>query len=111
MRSIGKTMRNSLPALGLGVISAVGVVALAAPLAFAQAKASSEEFANAITDASKLVKEKNCNAAMPKIDQAISLGKGVSEKSPAAGMRVYCYQLLNNQAKVIEAIEQHRQIG
>src|SRR5262249_44742580 len=105
MRSFGKTMRNSLPAIGLGLMGMVGVSAMMAPAALAQAKASSEEFANAITDASKLVKAKDCNGALPKIEQAITLGKGVSEKSPAAAMKVYCYQLLNNPAKIIEAIE------
>lgn len=113
MRSFGKTMRNSLPAIGLGLMSAVGFVGLsvmAAPAALAQEKPT-EAFVNNYNDARAALAAKNYAQAVSKADAAMAEAKGNSQKAPVAAIKVLAYYGQNNHAKLIEAIEQHRALG
>jgi hypothetical protein len=112
MRSIGKTMRNSLPAIGLGLMGMVGMVgvsAIAAPAAVAQK--SSEAFVNNFMEAKKLLDAKQYAQALPKLDAAGAEAKAQNEKAAVAAGRVLAYAGTNNQQKLIEAIDAHRALG
>jgi len=112
MRSFGKTMRNSLPAIGLGLMSAVGMVgvsALMAPAAVAQKP--TEAFVNAYTTAKDLTQKGQWAQALPAIDKAMGEAQGNAQKAPLAGMRVLAYTGLKNYPKLIEAIDAHRALG
>ena len=86
MRSFGKAMRNSLPAIGLGLMSAVGmtgVSVLMAPAAVAQ-KGPSEAFVNNYMEAKKLLDSKQFAQALPKLDAAQAEAKAQNEKAAVA---------------------------
>ena len=113
MRSIGKTMRNSLPAIGLGLMSAVGIVgisAVMAPAALAQEKPT-EAFVNNYNDARAAMGAKNYQQALAKADAAMAEAKGNAQKAPVAAIRAVCYIALQNYPKIIESIEAHRALG
>jgi tetratricopeptide (TPR) repeat protein len=112
MRSIGKTMRNSLPAIGLGLMSAVGMVGVSAIMApAAVAQKPTEAFVNAYTAAKELTQKGQWAQALPAIDKAMGEAQGNAQKAPLAGMRVLAYTGLNNYSKIIESIEAHRALG
>jgi hypothetical protein len=113
MRSFGKTMRNSLPALGLGLVSAfsvMGVAAITAPAAMAQSKPT-EAFVTAYSEAKSLIGKGQFAQALPKIDAAGAAANANDQKAAVAGMRVLAYNGTNNYAKLIDAIAAHRALG
>jgi hypothetical protein len=112
MRSFGKTMRNSLPALGLGLVSAfsvMGVAAITAPAAMAQKP--TEAFVNAYSEAKAMLGKGQYAQAIPKIDAAGAAANANDQKSAVAGMRVLAYDGSKNYPKLIEAIAAHRALG
>ncbi len=111
MQTFGKAVRNSLPAIGLGLLGMLTVTAVTAPAAVAQkGNASSKEFVDAVNAAKPLVNGK-CGEAMSYIDKASSLAKGNAEKNPVQGMKVYCLTVLKKHPDLIQAIQDHMAMG
>src|SRR5882757_7769747 len=112
MRSFGKAMRNSLPAIGLGlmgVIGMAGVSVVTAPAAVAQKP--TEAFVNNYNDARTAYAAKNYSQALSKADAAMAEAQGNQQKGAVAAIRVLCYTATNNYTKLIEAIEAHRALS
>lgn len=113
MRTFGQTLRNCLPAVGLGLISAFGVASVmvtTAPSAMAQPK-SSKEFVEAINAANAAYGARNYSQAIQKADQAAPLAKSTAEKAAVESIRVGSYCTQNNHTQCIAAIEKARAIG
>ncbi len=114
MRSFGQTMRNCLPALGLGLISAFGmasVVVVDAP-AFAQTgPKASKEYAEAINAANTAFSARKYQDAIQKADLAEKHAANNQQKGYAAQIRAGSYCALNNYAQCISAIEKARSFG
>src|SRR5262245_7488223 len=112
MRSFGKTMRNTIPAIGLGLLSAVGMVGvsvIAAPAAVAQKP--TEAFVNNYNDARTALNARNYQGALSKLDAAQAEANAPNQKQAIAGARVLAYVGMGNQQKIIESIEAHRALG
>jgi hypothetical protein len=93
MTTFGKTMRNCLPAIGLGLVGAVGlasVTAVTAPAAYAQPKAK-KEFVEAYTAARTALSAGKYQDALSKVDTAWQHAEGAAQKSPLQQMRVQAY--------------------
>ncbi len=115
MRTFGQTMRNCLPALGLGLISAFGVASVtvvSAPSAMAQSgPKASKEFAEAFNAANASYGARNYAQALQKLDQAAPHAKTNQEKSAVEQLRVGIYCVQKNHAQCISSIEKARSIG
>jgi tetratricopeptide (TPR) repeat protein len=113
MRKFEKAMRNGLSAIALGALAVsglVGVSAITAPAAVAQAK-STKEFVEAYTAAKASVDGRRYSEALPKIDAASAYAKSTQEKGAIAGMKVLCYAGLKKNSELIKAIQEHQAIG
>ncbi len=115
MRTFGQTMRNCLPAIGLGLITAFGVASVTvvnAPSAMAQSgPKSSKEFAETFNAANAAYSARRYSEALQKLDQAAPHAKTNQEKSAIEQVRVGIYCTQNNHAQCITAIEKARSIG
>jgi tetratricopeptide (TPR) repeat protein len=113
MRKFNHTMRNSISALALGLLTVGGLggaTAIFAPAAMAQ-NASSKEFVDAYKAAQEALNARNYSAALPLIEKADGLAKGSKEKGATAGMKVLAYASLKRHADLIKAIDAHQAIG
>jgi hypothetical protein len=108
MKTFRHSLRARIPALGLGLISAFGLMAgaavVATPAAMAQAK-STPEFVNPYKEATAALQAKRWADAIAKADQAAPHAKSQQEKLAVAGVRVQAYYGNGNKAKLIEALD------
>jgi hypothetical protein len=115
MRSFGQTMRNCLPALGLGLITAFGVAsvaAVAAPPAIAQTgPKASKEFAEAFNAASTAYSARKFPEALQKLDEASKHAANNQQKLAIEKLRVGIYCTQKNHASCISSIEKAKGIG
>jgi tetratricopeptide (TPR) repeat protein len=90
MKPFSQAMRNRLPALGLGVMAALGMTgaaAVMAPAAVAQEGGSLPAFGNPAKEAQAAIKAKNWPLATQKIDQAAPNAKSGQERYIIDAMR------------------------
>jgi tetratricopeptide (TPR) repeat protein len=114
MQSVGKIMRNRLPALGLGLIGAFGFVAVVgatAPAALAQKAdksgkiTESKEFVAAFTAAQTAQAGKDWNGVVASADTMASTAKTASGKQTADQFRVIGYANLGKKQEMLTAVE------
>lgn len=113
MKSFGQAMRNSLPAIGLGLIAIFGATSVAvvqAPPAMAQPKAS-KEFAEALNAANAAFGARKYSEAIQKADAAMTHATNNQQKGYVEQIRAGSYCALNNYAQCIAAIEKARAAG
>jgi tetratricopeptide (TPR) repeat protein len=99
----------ALATMTLGV--SLGAMAIGAPAAFAQGKASSEEFLNAYRSAKTLIDAGKYAEAAPKIESAAPLAKTNPEKTAIELMRIQAYGRLKKWRELIKAIEARTALG
>ncbi len=114
MKTFGKAIRNRLPAIGLGLVSAFGIVAttavVATPSAYAQAKAS-REFAEPFTQAREMITAKNFSGALPLLEKAAPHAADNAQKLAVEQLRTAVYAGTNNVPKLITSLESQLSIG
>lgn len=115
MQTFGKTMRNSLPALGLSLMTALGLASasfVAAPAAMAQNKAK-KEFVENFNAASSALSSRNWSTALAKADAAWPHAANTQQKSALEQIRVAasCDASIKNHAGCIAAIEKAKATG
>ena len=115
MQTFGKTMRNSLPALGLGLMTALGMASasfVAAPAAHAQNKAK-KEFVENYQAASSALNSGQWSTALSKADAAWPHAANTQQKSALEQIRVgaSCAPSIKNNAGCIAAIEKAKSTG
>lgn len=115
MQTFGKTMRNSLPALGLSLVTALGLASasfIAAPAAMAQNKAK-KEFVENYQAASSALSSRNWSTALAKADAAWPHAANTQQKSALEQIRVAasCDASIKNHAGCIAAIEKAKATG
>lgn len=114
MNSFGKAIRNRLPAIGLGLVSAFGIVAttavVATPSAYAQAKAS-REFGEPFTQARDAITAKNYSAALPLLDKAEPHAADNAQKLAVEQLRTAVYAGTNDRRKLRASLEKQLSIG
>ncbi len=113
MQTFGKALRNSLPALGLGLACAFGVASVTmvtAPAAIAQATAK-KEFVDNFQAASAALTAKNFSQALQKADAAQAHAEGNAQKGALEQIRVGAYCGMKNHAQCIASIEKAKSLG
>jgi tetratricopeptide (TPR) repeat protein len=114
MQTFGKTMRNSLPALGLGLLSAFAVASVAAvtaPVAIAQKVTAKKEFVENFNAASAALSAKRYSEALSKADAAAPHAEGSQQKSAIEQIRVGATCAGTNHQGCVTAIEKARSVG
>jgi hypothetical protein len=112
MRSFGQTMRSSLSAIGLGMMTVAGAVAVSAITAApAYAQKSSKEFVEAYNAATAALAAKSYASAISNADKAAPHAKTNQEKMALEGIRVQSHYATKNHAGVIKAIEASFALG
>lgn len=115
MQTFGKTMRNSLPALGLGLLTALGIASaslVAAPAAHAQNKAK-KEFVENFNAANSAMQSRQWSTAIAKTDAAWPHAANTQQKAALEQIRVAssCDASIKNNAGCISAIEKAKSTG
>lgn len=113
MQTFGKTLRNSLPALGLGLACAFGVAsvtAVTAPAAIAQ-PAAKKEFVENYNAANAALTAKRWSEALSKADAAAQHAEGQQQKSAIEQIRVAANCGGTTHQACITAIEKARAVG
>lgn len=115
MQTFGKAMRNSLPALGLSLMTALGMASasfVAAPAAHAQNKAK-KEFVENFNAASSALSSRQWSTAISKADAAWPHAANTQQKSALEQIRVAasCDASIKNHAGCIAAIEKAKATG
>lgn len=116
MQTLGKTIRSSLPAVGLGLVSAFGLVAVtavAAPAAVAQqgkVKAK-KEFVENYEAARAALPAQQYQLAIDKANAAEPHAADDQQTSVLEQIRVPAYYSLKNWPEVIKSIERAQQLG
>lgn len=115
MQTFGKSMRNSVPALGLGLLAALGVASaafIAAPAAMAQATAK-KEFVENYKAAQSALNARNWSTAIAKADAAAPHAADRNQRSALEIIRVAasCDASIKNSAGCISAIEKAKATG
>lgn len=114
MKTFGKTMRNCLPAVGLGLVGALGlasVTAVSAPAAFAQKQTAKKEFVENYKAAASALSSGRFQEALTKADAAWPHAEGAAQKSPLQQIRVSAYCGLKQHQKCVDAIEAAKATG
>lgn len=115
MQTFGKAMRNSLPALGLGLLGALGAasVTFVAPAAYAQKVTAKKEFVENLQAAQSALSSRNWSSAIAKADAAASHASGSQQKAAVEQIRVAasCDASIKNHAGCISAIEKAKASG
>src|SRR5689334_22500717 len=114
MYSLRNTVRSSLSAISLGILSTTAlaaVIAVTAPVAYSQTKTKNEAFAKAYTEAAASLKAGKYADALPKLDAAGAAAKDTNEKVAVADARVLAYGQLRKYAELIKAIEARQALG
>lgn len=114
MQTLGKALRSRIPAIGLGLVSAFGLMAgatvVTAPAAYAQNK-TSKEFGQPFNEARTLIQAKNFTGALPKIEQAAPHAKSPAEKLAVEQLRTAVYAGTGNKQKLITSLEAQLALG
>lgn len=115
MQTFGKTMRNSLPAIGLGLISALGMASVAfisTPTAMAQNKAK-KEFVENFDAANQAMRSRQWSTALQKADAAWPHAANTQQKAALEQIRVAssCDTSIKNHTGCISAIEKAKSTG
>lgn len=115
MQTFGKALRNSLPALGLGLLGALGAVSVsfvAAAPAMAQ-QGPKKEFVENYNAAKAALASRQFAQAIQKADAAASHASGTQQKSALEQIRVAasCDASVKNHAGCISAIEKAKATG
>jgi len=115
MQTFGKAMRNSLPALGLGLLGALGAasVTFVAPAAYAQKVTAKKEFVENLQAAQSALSARNWSTALAKADAALPHASGSQQKAAVEQIRVAasCDASIKNHAGCISAIEKAKSSG
>jgi hypothetical protein len=117
MQTFGKTIRNSLPAVGLGLLSAfalAGAAAVAAPAAVAQQPPqikAKKEFVESFNAARTALQAQQFQAAIDSANAAEPHAADNQQKSAIEQVRVPAYYSLKNWAGVIKSIENAQALG
>ena len=116
MQTFGKSMRNSLPALGLGLMTALGLASasfVAAPAAYAQPNKAKKEFVENYQAASTALSSGQWSTALAKADAAWPHAADTKQKSALEQIRVgaSCAPSVKNNAGCISAIEKAKATG
>jgi len=119
MRSLSKNLRDRLPAVGLGLLSAFAMgatLAATAPAAYAQGGGqkqvkSSPEFARPMGEAQALIQQKKFAEALAKVDAAAPHAKAPAEKLGVEQFRTAIYANQNNKAKLVQSLEAQLALG
>lgn len=115
MQTFGKAMRNCLPALGLGVMSALGIASVnfvVAPAAHAQVTAK-KEFVENIKAAQTAVASRQWSTAIQKADAAAPHASGAQQRAAVEQIKVAasCDATIKNHQGCIAAIEKAKAAG
>lgn len=114
MKSFGKALRKRIPAVGLGLVSALAIGAttavVATPSAYAQAKAS-REFGEPYTQAREAIQAKNFSGALPLLDKAAPHAADNAQKLAVEQLRTAVYAGTNNTPKLIQSLEAQLALG
>ena len=115
MQTFGKALRNSLPALGLGLLGALGAASVTfatAPEAHAQNKAK-KEFVENYQAAQTALSSRNWSQAISKADAAWSHAANTQQKAALEQIRVAasCDASIKNHAGCISAIDKAKATG
>jgi len=108
MQTFGKAMRNCLPALGLGLMSAfavASVVAVTAPAAMAQKNTAKKEFVENFNAANAALSAKRYSEAIAKVDAAAPHAEGAQQKAALEQIRVAATCAGTNHQACVTAIE------
>lgn len=114
MQTFGKTMRNCLPAVGLGVMGALGVASVVFPPSAAEAQVTAKkEFVENFNAASAALKAGRLAEATQKADAAWPHAANTQQKSAIEQVRVgaACAPSNKNHAACISAIEKAKATG
>lgn len=113
MQSFGKAMRNTLPALGLGLMTVAGfatVTAVTAPAAYAQAKAK-KEFVENYNKAQEALKAKNWTGAISAADAAAPHAADNAQKSALFSIKIAASHGGGKKQDLIKNIEAQMALG
>ena len=114
MQTFGKILRNSLPALGLGLLGALGAASVAmAPAAYAQKVTAKKEFVENIQAAQAAMNSRNWSQALAKADAAAPHASGAQQRGAVEQIRVAasCDGSIKNHQGCISAIEKAKAAG
>jgi tetratricopeptide (TPR) repeat protein len=115
MQTFGKALRNSLPALGLGLLGALGAasVTVVAPAAYAQKVTAKKEFVENIQAAQTALSSRNWSQALAKADAAAAHASGGQQRGAIEIIRVAasCDPSIKNHQGCISAIEKAKASG
>jgi tetratricopeptide (TPR) repeat protein len=114
MKTFGKGLRRSLPALGLGFLSAFGVAsvtAISVPAAIAQQVKAKKEFVDNINAASAALSGKRFGEAISKADAASGYAEGAAQRGAVDQIKVAAYCGQNSHQQCITAIAKAKATG
>lgn len=116
MKTFGKTMRNSLPALGLSLMTALGMASasfVTAPAAYAQPNKAKKEFVENFNAANTAMQSRQWSTALAKADAAWPHAANTQQKAALEQIRVAasCDTSIKNHAGCISAIEKAKSTG
>lgn len=114
MQTFGKTMRNCLPAVGLGLMGALGFASVAAaPAAMAQTVTAKKEFVENFNAASAALSARKFSEAIAKADAAWPHAANTQQKAAVEQIRVAarCDTSQKDHNACIAAIEKARATG
>lgn len=114
MQSFGKALRNSLPALGLGLLGALGAASVAlAPAAYAQKVTAKKEFVENIQAASAALGSRNWSQAIAKAEAALPHASGAQQRGAVSQILVgaSCDSSIKNHQGCIAAIDKAKAAG
>lgn len=114
MQTFGKTMRNCLPAVGLGLMGALGFASVAAaPAAMAQTVTAKKEFVENFNAASAALSARKFSEAIAKADAAWPHAANTQQKAAVEQIRVAarCDTSQKDHNACISAIEKARATG
>lgn len=113
MQTFGKALRNSLPALGLGLLGALGAASVTAAPAYAQKVTAKKEFVENLQAASAALSSRNWSQALAKADAAAAHASGAQQRGAIEQIRVAasCDASIKNHQGCISAIEKAKASG
>jgi len=113
MHTFGKALRNSLPALGLGLLGALGAASATAPAAYAQKVTAKKEFVENFNAANSALSSRNWSQALAKADAAAAHASGAQQRGAIEQIRVAasCDPSIKNHQGCIAAIEKAKASG
>jgi hypothetical protein len=113
MQTFGKALRNSVPALGLGLLAALGAASVAVAPAYAQKVTAKKEFAENINAASAALGSRNWSQAIAKAEAALPHAQGAQQRGAVSQIIVAasCDPSIKNHQGCIAAIEKAKAAG